>query len=451
MKRPELKVGDRVRFRSDGEIGELNRSQNLNTEIFHTVKKICTDGMVYHEGGGSYAQVQFDICNDLSDIQVGDKVERYWKHWKHKLTTDTVASVSENEFKLENCKKLGCKHSISKADGIHGNFPKGGDFWYVLRIVEKAKPKPLLAPEGSVEWALYQMMQGKKVCQKDSDFKRHYKNGNVCWLDRAGKERSLTTDLFLKNFADTSDWQIYAEKPLLAEAKVGDLVKRRDGHWAQIIETSGGVEFQPIEYLHNKRLIAVTINGSYTVYNDYMQDDIVEYQPIAPEGSAEWALQMWKLGNDIRNETGVVLMADYESEEIRVKHLVDVFPSGWEIYKEPEYKVGDWVEYRLDGDTYYGKICNIRGYVYYFSVTTEEIPKDQARAIMLESIIRKLDPSEVRVKITLEGQVTKPVDNAGGRFWLYYSTDEYVSIELDALSYKDRELVESLIKAQEEK
>ena len=54
----------------------------------------------------------------------------------------------------------------------------------------------------------------------------------------------------------------------------------------------------------------------------------------------------------------------------------------------PELKVGDWVKYRLDGDTYYGKICNICGYVYYFSVTTEEIPKDQARSIMLESIKR---------------------------------------------------------------
>jgi hypothetical protein len=65
----------------------------------------------------------------------------------------------------------------------------------------------------SAEWALYHMMQGDVVCQKDSNFKRYYKNGNVCWLDMAGIERSLTTDLFLKNFANTIDWQIYIEQP----------------------------------------------------------------------------------------------------------------------------------------------------------------------------------------------------------------------------------------------
>lgn len=63
--------------------------------------------------------------------------------------------------------------------------------------------------DGSKEWALYQMMQGKMVCQKDSYFKRYYRDGKVCWLDRTGIERSLTVELFLKNFDNTMDWQIY--------------------------------------------------------------------------------------------------------------------------------------------------------------------------------------------------------------------------------------------------
>ena len=116
---------------------------------------------------------------------------------------------------------------------------------------------------------------------------------------------------------------------------------------------------------------------------------------------------------------------------------------------EPRIKVGDWVEVSTGRNTKQIGIVEIDGdKLYYYTMFAGLMIKTYIHA---SAILRKLSPSEVRIKITLEGQVTKPMDNAGGRFWLYYSTDEYVSVELDALDAPTRELVESLLKAQEEK
>lgn len=66
-----------------------------------------------------------------------------------------------------------------------------------------------------------------------------------------------------------------------------------------------------------------------------------------------------------------------------------------ETKPEPAYKVGDWVEYKFDSQIYYGKLSDIRDHAYYLSVTTEDIPPDQARAIRFGNIVRRLNPSEV--------------------------------------------------------
>ena len=46
------------------------------------------------------------------------------------------------------------------------------------------------------------------------------------------------------------------------------------------------------------------------------------------------------------------------------------------------------------------------------------------------------------VSITLTGEVTPTYPKRDGWFWLFYSSDEYVEIELDALSPEDRKIVE---------
>lgn len=206
--------------------------------------------------------------------------------------------------------------------------------------------------EGSRWWALYSAMNGKSFVHKDAKQCRiftMFSERELRMSDGEGETvEYVEIDEFL-NDAAKDGWQIYKEpkpEPLLADAKVGDLCKRMDGKWVQVDSYSND---RPCPIMCKSDIggqDCFTLDGrNHNAVND--SKDIIHTEPLAPEGSAEWALQMWKLGNDIRNETGVVLMADYESEEIRVKHLVDVFTSGWQLYEpEPEpakekFKVGD--------------------------------------------------------------------------------------------------------------
>jgi hypothetical protein len=82
--------------------------------------------------------------------------------------------------------------------------------------------------DGSEEWALYQMIQGETVCQKNSRTKRHYDAGYVRCPYRDNLEHFLTADEFLKYFDGTMDWQIYKEPEPESQYKVGDWVDCKD-------------------------------------------------------------------------------------------------------------------------------------------------------------------------------------------------------------------------------
>ena len=58
--------------------------------------------------------------------------------------------------------------------------------------------------------------------------------------------------------------------------------------------------------------------------------------------------------------------------------------------------------------------------------------------------------SNKTISITLRGEVTPTYPKHDGLFWLFYSSDEYVELELDALSPEDRKIVEEKLKAWEE-
>ena len=221
-----------------------------------------------------------------------------------------------------------------------------------------------------------------------------------------------------------------------------------------------------------------SLNQDYCIASIHTLE-IIGYPVV--EGSHWWALYSAMNGKSFvhKDAKQCRIFTMFSERELRVsdgegetveyveidEFLNDAAKDGWQIYKEPEQKpakeqfeVGDWVEYRLDGDTYYGKICNIRGYVYYLSVTTEEIPKDQARAIMLESIIRKIFPREVIVHIgCLSGTVEDLSYASDGRFWLIGKATERCQQGMFALLYDEMldtptsNLVESLLKAQKVK
>ena len=258
--------------------------------------------------------------------------------------------------------------------------------------------------DGSVYWAAYQMMQGKMVCQDDSYFKRYLDNEYVCWTCRNGRKSSLSMNIFLKNFADTDGWQIHEPEP--KESPVDP--KERPLRNLILRAKEQGMNIR-------------------TWYQDliFTPESLTSY---LSKGRFRW----WNIG-------------DWELTK-RDANMPTPEP-------EPEFKVGDWVEMDYKGTLYHCQVISVHdnGIRVEFVGATPLLSFDGKNNMVSMRLIRKLDPSEVRIKITLEGQVTKPMDNDVSRFWLYYSTDEYVSVELDALRPKDRELVESLLKAQEEK
>jgi hypothetical protein len=87
-------------------------------------------------------------------------------------------------------------------------------------------------------------------------------------------------------------------KPLLADAKVGDLVKRRDGQWMQIDEIDDKDEYLPPSFRCRGRWWSVDGQSVH----DVCSLDIIEYQLLASEGTSEWAWQMMQLGHKVTKD-----------------------------------------------------------------------------------------------------------------------------------------------------
>ena len=114
---------------------------------------------------------------------------------------------------------------------------------------------------------------------------------------------------------------------------------------------------------------------------------------------------------------------------------------------EPAYKVGDWVEFK--GKQY--RISAIGGKGLF----------DDDNLIMFEGVIwgvsekaelRKLDPSEVKVTLTLEGTVSRDYDEKLDSFILNHADGHTRNrIKYSTIDPATCTLVKNLLKAQEEK
>lgn len=188
------------------------------------------------------------------------------------------------------------------------------------------------------------------------------------------------------------------------------------------------------------------------------------------EGSADWALYQMMQGNKVRNrdwDGGLheksLLYCQLIGETIKHNEgcsALDVCLSdweapyikntGWQIYKEPkpesQYKVGDWVKCKdLAGVPAQCKVLEISKHNVILECTTGHI-----WSLPHNNIIRKLSPSEVIVKIgCLSGTVRINGEDCE-HFLLKHSPGRASTIRFDALDTETRELVESLLEAQEE-
>jgi hypothetical protein len=260
MIRPIIKKGDSVRFRTDGEVGELNRLLHYGEIIKepYTVTEVLHDGMIQLSLSRMkyYSPIQFDICNDFSNVQIGDKIE--------------YVGLPSGE--------------VEEATVTHV-----GDL-IMARFMFDLDSYAYIAPN--------------MPCAK-----------------------------FLR----------IKKAPLLAGANPGDLCKCRNGKWVQYDKSLK----DSLPYLY-------IIDGNYCAHDGKFREsliDIIEWQPLAPEGSAEWAKQMMLLGRVIsRTNNNDQWKLEFDSVyryciknakwllEADIKCWTDlVIDTGWKIY-EPKPK-----------------------------------------------------------------------------------------------------------------
>ena len=225
-------------------------------------------------------------------------------------------------------------------------------------------------------------------------------------------------------------------KPLLADARVGDLCQRRDGKWVQIDSVSHD---RPCPVMCKSDIggqDCFTLDGRNhnAVNND---KDIIHTEPLAEEGTAEWAWQMMKLGKPVSHPAEGEFQDTYYTKAGFVRCMAK---TGWQLYEEPEFKVGDFVKYDIDT---YLRVIEPSGKVRTLCKTLSGVI-----VYPYTSCLTKASPSEVIVKIgCLEGTVVR---YSNTHFKLIHK-EGFSMIKFSALDTPTRSLVESLLKAQEEK
>ncbi|MDD2601284.1 MAG: hypothetical protein PHO37_19035 [Kiritimatiellae bacterium] len=191
------------------------------------------------------------------------------------------------------------------------------------------------------------------------------------------------------------------------------------------------------------------MNGDYTY-----RYEIIGY-PVA-EGSADWALYQMMQGKCVCHVKAPSIKyyrpTHYVKRVMRENCTDDMYdavwmegadPTGWEIYKEPEpeYKVGDWVKYDID---YYLQVIEPSGKERTLCRTLSGV-----NVYPCTSCLTKASPSEVVIDFGSFSGWIKRASNynievySKGNCWL-------ANLRFDMLDAPTRELVEGLLKAQDE-
>lgn len=246
------------------------------------------------------------------------------------------------------------------------------------------------------------IMNTKKIAELIRTFADTYYSSGHPDLVQAGHD-------WLMEIAEELDQP--APRPLLADAEVGWVCKHRNGKYSQITQikpcvTLGNLYGWITSYDNTRGTF--TIDGRFSVFPD--DRDIIHCEPLAPEGTAEWALQQMKLGKTVCHPiddkphrcriTDDKIVCDYCGQVFDIAKWTSgcLQQSGWCIYDpakpEPAFAVGDWV---TDG-VVTGKITSWGMGMAYVKCDDKGYHLDIAN-------LRKLSTSEVRVKITLEGTV----------------------------------------------
>jgi hypothetical protein len=350
--------------------------------------------------------------------------------------------------------------------------------------------------EGTAAWALYMMRMGRKVTNPKYDPRvYHLPEGGMIQID--GMEIIAGNQWIDYWCIDVPDgWEIYEEpKPLLADAKGGDLCKLRNGEWRQI---KGFGDSWGTNDCLNPNLFTVFLTDGTTrnIYGTYLgttanplPNDIIATEPLADEGSAEWALYQIRSGKKVVKEGGgeryvssfyknrlfylngfgclvtknAIGLIDPCSEE----EFLSLDETGWQLYEPkpgpaPKFaniKVNNWVEtsyYDLGAQRqtlHYERVVQVYSNGYFVVDNPLIYGRTEFDSEGYGPLFRKaqriVDPSDVPVDVGVNGPVRRGKNE---------SCYEVLIPKIGWVTYKFNEtepltanLVRKLLKAQEEK
>ena len=208
------------------------------------------------------------------------------------------------------------------------------------------------------------------------------------------------------------------------------------------------------------------------------------------EGSDKWALYQMMQGNKVRHESfsmpkvhcamnekcqiaifttpssmidggDVICHANDWLTSRQVGTIIDE-RTGWQIYEheqpkpEPQYKVGDWVEIEsshVKGKTFVSVIKKMPNQEHYTVQVNSFFGGYTVYGIMERQIVRKLSPADIVIRIGCLSGTVRPASTNGIHIWFHLiGVDDktIATIRISSLDTQTRELVESLIKGQEE-
>ena len=278
--------------------------------------------------------------------------------------------------------------------------------------------------EGSHWWALYQMMSGKKVCNP------------ILATEKAIRFGYDDVEQF------NTFWYIVGDAVVEGKSNYGILSV---SSWIAAASSTGWKLYEPKQKPEPE---SMGLAKQICEIDHNLPKGLTSCEAIGLAGFCKECFAKndgcWKEQKDMKEKPG--------SEQPK---------------PESQYKVGDWVEYRLHANTaasdnnMMGQIIDIGriggtsievlpvgNYEHNTSLSTYHV-------IYASRIIRKLKPSEVIVNIgCLSGTVDDLSYAADGRFWLIGKATERCPVGMFALLYDEmlddqtRELVESLLKAQ---
>ena len=430
------------------------------------------------------AEMPCIIAPIQDDSPMGRYVKQCWGHDKLFMREYTICNINAD---------MAAKVGVAKSTPLSIHM-----FEIIGTLVE----------EGSADWALYQMMQGEKIC--------HHKSPSIVYCKHAGDIRRqvryncvdyMSASAWL-NGADNTGWQIYEEPKPEPIFTTGDKVTDGviDGTIIHIEDAIANVCPSTDEYkieLCNlnhisespkqddveKPLRSMIAEAKAIGKNirTYYQD--IVFTPQALEACLNqgefrwWNICNWELTTREQNYfPSISTSSDRPKEEPQhakepiancenCKHVctnsnVDhchmyepklkseniihgYIPADMHLKYIHLFKVGDWVECKdLAGVPAQCKVLEIRKHNVILECTTGHI-----WSLPHNNIICKLSPSEIIVTIgCLSGTIAKSCDP--NYFLMLHSrpaTDcNHSMIRFSAIDTETRSLVESLLKAQKE-